>query len=133
MASRGDYLTILLQQHSSGVSEKVVAGTNSVSVDFSAEALETTDQDDGLNAAFMAGKVSCTVSGDYLVASDAANFSALFGQMNSGTKFNVEVEIAGSPLLAGEGVFTSLNVGGGTSGQLVTGSFAIQCSGNMAT
>ena len=71
MALRGDYLTIRVQQHSSGTANEVVAESTSVSVDFSADALETTNQASGLNASFIGGKVSGTVSGDYLLASDA--------------------------------------------------------------
>jgi hypothetical protein len=132
MASRGDYLTILVQQHSSGVAEAVVAETTSVSVDFSAEALETTSQTSGLNASFIAGKVSCTCSGDFLIASDAANLSLLFAKMNAGVTVGVEVEIAGSALFAGDGVITGLTMGGGNSDTLATGSYTIQCSGDMA-
>ena len=132
MAGRGDYLTILVDQHSSAVSPAIVAETTSVSVDFSAEALETTSQDSGLNASFIPGKVSCTVSGDFLLASDAANFSLLFAKLNAGTLVEVEVEINGTALLAGHGVITSLTAGGANSDALATGAFTIQCSGDMA-
>ena len=133
MAGRGDYLTILVDQHSSATAPGVVAEATSVSVDFSAEALETTSQDSGLNASFIPGKVSCTVSGDYLMASDADNFKGLFAKLNAGTLVEVEVEINGSALLAGHGVITSLTAGGANSDALATGAFTIQCSGDIAT
>jgi len=132
MALRGDYLTIRVQQHSSGVVNEVIAETTSVNIDFSAEALETTSQTDGLNAAFIGGKVSCTITGDYLLASAGTQFSQLFTHMNAGNLLEVQVYRSSTKILDGDGVLTSLNLTGGNSDQLVTGSFSIQCSGNMA-
>jgi hypothetical protein len=130
MAQRGDYLTLKVLHTSV---EAIIAEATSVSVDFSAEALETTSQDDGLNASFIAGKVSCTISGDFLYASTGANFSNLFTHMNAGTLVEVTVYRDSTAILEGDGVITSLSLGGGNSGQLVTGAYSIQCSGNMAT
>lgn len=132
MALRGDYLQIRVQQHSSGTVNEVIAETTSVNIDFSAEALETTSQTDGLNATFIAGKVSCTITGDYLLASTGTQFSQLFTHMNAGNTLEIEVYRSSTKILDGDGVLTSLNLTGGNSDQLVTGSFSIQCSGNMA-
>jgi predicted secreted protein len=133
MALRGDYLIIKTNVYGSGQVTKTIAETNSVTVDFSAEALETTSQTSALNATFIGGKVSCTVSGDYLYASDGTNFSELFTAVNAGTSLEVEVFRDTTAFLRGEGVITSLSLSGGNSDQLVTGSYSIQCSTNMAT
>lgn len=130
MALRGDYLTLKVLHTSV---EQVIAEATSVSIDFSADALETTNQASGLNASFIAGKVSCTISGDYLFSSTGANFTNLFTHMNAGTLVEVTVYRSGTALLEGDGVITSLGLGGGLSSDLVTGSYSIQCSGNMAT
>jgi len=133
MALRGDYLTVKVQQHSSGTTNEVIAESTSVSIDFSADALETTSQTSGLNASFIAGKVSCTLSGDFLLASDGEQFTNLFTHMNAGDILEIEVYRSTTKFLDGDGVLTSLNLGGGNSDQLVTGSYSIQCSGDMAT
>ena len=133
MALRGDYLTIKVEQHSSATASAVIAETTSVSIDFSADALETTSQTSGLNASFIAGKVACTISGDFLLASDGDQFTNLFAHMNAGDILEIEVYRSSTKFLDGDGVLTSLNLGGGNSDQLVTGSYSIQCSGDMAT
>lgn len=129
MALRGDYLTLKVLHTSV---EAIIAEATSVSIDFSADALETTSQSDGLNASFIAGKVSCTISGDFLYSSTGANFTNLFTHMNAGTLVEVTVYRSSTAILEGDGVITSLGLGGGTSGELVTGSYSIQCSGNMS-
>ena len=129
MALRGDYLTLKVLHTSV---EALIAESTSVSVDLSADALETTSQSDGLNASFIAGKVSCTISGDYLLASAGTQFTNLFTHMNAGTLVEVTVYRSSTAILEGDGVITSLGLGGGTSGDLVTGSYSIQCSGNMS-
>ena len=128
MALRGDYLRIKVQQHSSTVGGEYVAETTSVSVDFGAEALETTSQESGLNASFIGGKVTGTVGGDYLLASDGTNFSNLFSFMNAGTTIEVDVYRSGSLWIAAEGVITNLSLSGGNSDQLATGSYSINLS-----
>jgi len=133
MPVRGDYLTIKVQQHSSGSVNEVIAETTSVNIDFSAEALETTSQTSGLNASFIAGKVTCTLSGDYLLASDGEQFDNLFAHMNAGDSLEVEIYRSSTKILDGDAVLTSLNLSGGNSDQLVTGSFSMNCSGDMAT
>jgi hypothetical protein len=131
MGLRGDYL-VLKVLHTSV--EQVIAEATSVSIDLSGDALDTTSQTDGLHASFIGGKVSCTVSGDYLFSSTAANFTNLFTHMNAGTLVEVTVYSGASPsaILEGDGVITSLGGAGGTSADLVTGSYSIQCSGNMS-
>ena len=133
MALRGDYLTVKVQQHSSGTTNEVIAESTSVSIDFSADALETTSQTSGLNSSFIPGKVACTISGDFLLASDGDQFTNLFAHMNAGDILEIEVYRSTTKFLDGDGVLTSLNLGGGNSDQLVTGSYSIQCSGDMAT
>lgn len=134
MALRGDYLTIRVDKTSSGISSDVIAESTSVSVAFSAQALETTSQTAGLNASYIAGKVDCVISGDFLLASDAAQFTDLFTHMNAGELLRVQVYTGSTPTkrLDGNGVLTSLTMTGGNSDQLVTGAYSIQCSGNMA-
>ena len=134
MALRGDYIQLKTNAAlGSGQSEVVIAESTSVTIDFSAEALETTSQSDGLNATFIAGKVTATASGDFLVASNAANLTGLFTQMNAGTTIDVTVYNDSTRIFEGEGVITSLSVTGGNSDQLATGSYSIQLSGNMST
>ena len=132
MALRGDYLTIRVQQHSSGSVNEVIACSTSVSVDFSAEALETTCQTDGLNSTYIAGKVGCTISGDFLLASDGDQFTNLFTHMNAGDTLEIDVYRDSTMFLSGEGVLTGLSLSGGNSDSLLTGNYSIQCSGNMA-
>jgi len=133
MALRGDYLTIRTTATSgSATVNDVIAETTSVNIDFSAEALETTSQDDGLNASFIQGKVSGTISGDFLVATGTAEFSELFTAMNAGTKMEVDVYESSNNILAGDIVITTLSLSGGNSDQLTTGAFTFQCSGDMA-
>ncbi len=130
---RGDLLTVKVDRYSSGTAEAVIASTTSVNVDFSAEALETTSQTDGLNATFEGGKVTCTISGDYLIASSNAEHDALFAKMNAGETMAIEVYVNGVIKHAGTAVLTSLSMSGGNSDQLATGAFSFQCSGDMAT
>ena len=132
MALRGDYLTIQVDQHSSATANAVVAETTSVSIDLSAEALETTSQTDALNASFIGGKVSGTVSGDYLLASTGVQFTNLFTKMNAGELIGVSIERSGTEFLDCFGIITSLNLGGGLSDSLTTGSYSIQLSGDPA-
>lgn len=132
MALRGDKLTLRAQQHSSGTNDAIIAESTSVSIDFSAEFLPTTSQTDALNQTGIAGMVSGTASGDYLYASDGVQFTNFLNKMNAGEKISVEVYRDSTKILDGEGVFTNLNLGGGLSDSLVTGSYTIQFSGNMA-
>jgi hypothetical protein len=132
MALRGDLLVIRASDEGSGSVPKLIAETTSVNIDFSADALETTSQTDALNATFIAGKVTCTLSGDYLLASAGTQFSTLFGYMNAGTLIECDVLRNGAKFLDGNGVITSLSLSGGNSDTLTTGSYSIQCSGNMA-
>jgi hypothetical protein len=133
MPLRADYITIKVQQHSSGTTNEVIAESTSVNIDFSAEFLETTSQTDGLNQTGIAGKVSGTASGDYFLASDGDQFTNLFTHMNAGDKIEIAVERSGTPFLDGEGVLTSLSLTGGISDALATGAYSITFSGDMAT
>ena len=133
MALRGDYLTIRTTATSgSATVNDVIAETTDISIDFSAEALETTSQDSGLNASYIGGKVSGTISGGYLVATGTAEFSELFTAMNAGTTMEVEVYETANQILDGDIVITSLSMSGGNSDTLTTGAFTLQCSGDMA-
>jgi len=132
MALRADYIVLKVQQHSSGVAEAVIAESTSVSVDFSAEFLETTSQTSGLNQSGIAGKVSGTASGDYLLAAAGTQFALLFAEMNRGAVIDVSIERSGTPFLTGECVLTSLSLSGGLSDALATGSYALTFSGDMA-
>lgn len=131
MGLRGDYIT-LKYEHSSGVTDTIVAESTSVNIDLSGEALETTSQASALNATFIAGKVSGTASGDFLYASDGTNFSNLFTYMNAGTVIDVRVDRNGAMFLDGQGVITSLSTTGALSDALATGAYSIQFSGDMS-
>jgi hypothetical protein len=126
MALRADLLVLKID-------DTIIAESTDVSIDLSAEALETTSQSSGLNATFIPGKVSGTASGSFLLASDGANFSTLFTEMNAGTSFAVTVERNSTEFIDCDGVITSLSVTGGLSDALSTGSYTIQLSGNPAT
>jgi hypothetical protein len=126
MALRGDLLVLKID-------DAVIAESTDVSLDLSAEALETTSQTSGLNATFIQGKVSGTASGSFLLASDGANFTTLFTEMNAGTTFAVTVERNSTEFIDCDGVITSLSLSGGLSDSLATGSYSIQLSGNPAT
>jgi len=128
MALRGDLLVIKAATGTAAI----IAESTDCTVSTSGEALETTSQTSVLNATFIAGKVTQTVSGSFLVASDADNLTTLFGYMNAGTVVLVSVEVSGTPIFAESGVITSLEASGGLSDSLSTGSYSIQCTGNMA-
>lgn len=130
-AIRGDYLLLHVQQHSSGVADAYIADSTSINIDMSAEALETTSQDDGLNATFIGGKVSGTISGDYLLASDGDQFTNLFAHMNAADVLSVDVYLNGSSYFTCDGVLTSLSLTGGLSDSLSTGAYTLQLSGAL--
>lgn len=132
MALRGDYIVLYVDQYSSGTANAIIAESTSVNIDLSAESLETTSQTSGLNATYIAGKVSGTVSGDYLLASTGTQFANLFAKMNAGEVIGVTVKRSGTSFLDADGVITSLSLTGGLSDSLSTGSFSIQFSGDMA-
>jgi len=133
MPLRGDYLNLRVQQHSSGTVNEVIAETTSVSINLSAEALETTSQTDGLNAGFIAGKVTGTASGEYLLASGGTQFDQLFIHMNAGNTLEFEWYVNSVKKLDGSAVITGLDLSGANSDQLATGSYSLQLSGNLAT
>ncbi len=126
MALLGNYLTIRLQQHSSGVATKVVAETTSVDAQFTAEALESTEQADALVSRFEPGKTTINVSGDYLLASDGEQFDLLFAHANSGDKIEVDIYRSSTLVISTEGVFTSLTEAGPNSDALVTGAYSME-------
>lgn len=132
MALRGDYIVLFADQHSSGTAEAIIAESTSVNLDLSAEALETTSQTSALNATYIGGKVSGTVSGDYLLASTGAQFTNLFAKMNAGEVITLQVKRSGTAFIDCDGVITSLSITGGLSDSLSTGSYTIQLSGNPA-
>ena len=126
MPLRGDYLTIKIQQHSSGTANEVIADTISCNVDFSGEALDTTSQDDALIADFIAGKISATVSGDYLLLESGIQFAQLFAHINAGNSIEFEIWRSSTAIFRGTGIMTSLNLGGGNSDTLTTGAYSMQ-------
>ena len=133
MATLGHNLVFKVEQHSSGVSEAIIAESTSVSVDLSAEALETTSQTSALNATFIGGKVTGTVSGDYLLATGGTQFTLLFAKMNAGEALDCLIELSDTAILDGQVILTNLNLGGGLSDALATGSYSGTFSGDMAT
>ena len=132
MALLGYKLTLRVQQHSSGVVNEIIAASTDVSLDITAEALETTSQTSGLNAEFMGGKVSGTVSGSYLLAADGEQWTNLFAHVNAGNVLEVEIYRGTVKFIDCDGVITSIGLSGGNSDSLVTGSYSIQLSGNPA-
>jgi hypothetical protein len=132
MALRGDLLTLKVQQHSSATADEIIAESTSVSIDFSAEALETTSKSSALNATFQGGKVTGTVSGDYLLASDGDQFTNLFTHMNAGDEIDIDVQISASSYFTGAMILTSLSLGGGLSDSLATGSYAGNITGAIS-
>jgi len=133
MPLRADYIQLKADHHSSGTAEGIIAESTSVNISFSAEFLETTNQTSGLNQSGIGGKVSGTASGDYLFASNGDQFNSLFAHMNAGDTIEMSVERSGTPFLDGECVITGLDVNGGLSDALATGSYTLTFSGNMAT
>lgn len=131
-AARGDYLQVYVQQYSSGTAEAFIADSTSLNVDFNADALETTAQDDGLNASFIGGKVVGSISGDYLLATTGQQFTALFAHMNAGDTITVDVYINSALYFSCSGVLTNLSMTGGLSDSLSTGSYAIQLTGTIS-
>lgn len=132
MALLGYKLTLRVQQHSSGVVNEIIAASTDVSLDITAEALETTTQTSGLNAEFIGGKVSGTVSGSYLLAADGEQWTNLFAHVNAGNVLEVEIYRDTVKFIDCDGVITSIGLSGGNSDSLVTGSYSIQLSGNPA-
>jgi len=132
MALRGDLLTLKIDQDGSITAPHIIAESTSFNVDFSAEALETTSQASALNATYIGGKVSGTVSGDYLLASDGDQFTELFSTMNAGGKFDIDIFMNGSSYFTGEAILTSLSLGGGLSDSLVTGAYAMNVTGTIS-
>lgn len=134
MALRGDYLVLMIDQHTSAA-PSVLAETTSVSVDFSAEALETTSQSSGLAASFIGGKVTGTASGDFLLATAGANFETLYDSMAAGTTFDFTLyfDQGSTKWMTGTAILTSLSLSGGNSDQLATGSYSLQLSGTLTT
>jgi len=133
MALRGDLLIIKAGTVGSDIVPAIIAESTDCTITTNAEALETTSQTSGLNAAFISGKVTATSSGSFLVASGAANLAALFFYQNAGSLIEVQVLVSGTPIYDGQGVITSLEASGGLSDALATGSYSIQCTGDMAT
>ena len=135
MAQRGDYLVLKTLEGSGSVSTfTVIAETTSISVDISAEFLETTSQDTGLNEAGIGGKVSCTITGSYLKANTTGAFEQLFALMNAGTAVGYSIYSGSTPakIFDGDAVITNLSLSGGNSDQLVTGSYTLKASDNPA-
>lgn len=132
MALRGDYLVVYVDQHSSGTANAIIAESTSVNLDLSGEALETTSQTSALNATYIGGKVSGTVSGDYLLASTGAQFTNLFTKLNAGEVIGVSIKRNGTAFIDCDGVITNLSLTGGLSDSLSTGSYTIQLSGDPA-
>jgi hypothetical protein len=122
----GNYLTIRVQQHSSGTANEVVAESTSVDCQFTAEAMEKTAKSDALTAKYEPGLCKINVSGDYLLASDAEQFTNLFTHANNGDKIEVDIYRSSTLVMSTEGVFTSLSKSGALSDSLVTGAYALE-------
>ena len=132
MALRADKIVLRAAASGSATYTSIIAESTDVTVDMSAEALETTSQTSALNAAFIAGKVSGTASGSFLLASDGTNYNELFVYLNGGTLIEVGIYRDGTQFINCDGVITGLSVTGGLSDALATGSYTIQLSGNLA-
>ena len=131
---RGDLLVLKTQKDGSGqATYTTIAGTTSFSFDSSAEFLETTDQTDGLNTSGIAGKVTRTISGDYFAATDLDSFTDLYAYQAAGSIVPWQVLNDGVEVMSGDAVITSLNISGGTSADLVTGSYSLAVTGTVTT
>jgi hypothetical protein len=130
MALRGDLLIIKVQQHSSGSVNEIIAESTDVNLDLSAEFLETTSQTSALNQTGIAGKVTGTASGSYLLASSGEQFTNLFAHMNAGVVLEIEIHRNGTKFIDCDGVISSLGLSGGLSDSLVTGAYSLQLSGD---
>lgn len=126
MAILGNSITVRVQQHSSGVTNEIIAESTSVDAQFNAESLESTTQADGLVSTFEGGKNTIQVSGDYLLAVDAEQFDLLFVHANAGDKVEVDIYRGDTPFITTEGVFTSLNEAGALSDSLATGAYSME-------
>ena len=126
MALSGNYLTIRVQQHASGTVNEVVAESTSVDCQFTAEAMEKTTKSDALETKYEPGLCKINVSGDYLLASDAEQFTNLFTHANNGDKIEVDIYRSSTLVMSTEGVFTSLSKSGALSDSLVTGAYALE-------
>lgn len=125
-------MILTLQDDRSGLAAAVVAETTSVTVDNAAEFLETTSQTSGLHTTGIGGKVTTTASGDFLVASDAANWDALFAIINAGTQVEFQMYINSVLKIDCDCVITNLSSTGGNSDTLTTGAWTATLSGNPA-
>jgi hypothetical protein len=126
MSLLGNYLTIRVQQHASGTVNEVVAESTSVDCQFTAEAMEKTVKSDALTAKYEPGLCKINVSGDYLLASDAEQFTNLFTHANNGDKIEVDIYRSSTLVMSTEGVFTSLSKSGALSDSLVTGAYSLE-------
>lgn len=133
MALSGYYLTIEIQQYSSGTASQVIAETTSINCTFNGDALETTVQSDALVSNHVGGKVNINVSGDWLVASDNEQFDALFAHADSGDIIDVVIYRNGTAFINAEGVLSSVSAVGANSDSLATGAYTMELSGSITT
>lgn len=132
-ALRGDYMRLKFQQHGSATNNEYFAGTTSFSFSSDSEFLESTDQSDGLNTNGIGGKVTRTISGNYIMATTADSFSNLYAHQAAGTAIEWEILKSGSAFMSGECIITSLSFDAGLSDQNVTGAYSMTVIGEVTT
>jgi len=108
------------------VNNEIVAETVSVKFQAKTKNLETTSQSDGLYASQMAGKIVVSLSGAFLLASDADNYDTLFTYIKNATEFSAVLYMNGEEAMSGYAVMKRLSNKGGNSRELTTGSYAIK-------
>jgi len=131
--ARGDLLVLYADVHSSGTVEEMIAGTTSYTFSSEAAWLETTDQSDGLNTNGITGKMNRTISGNYILATDADNFNTLYEHQSGGLTVTWTIKANGTTILSGSAKITSLDFTAGTSAELCTGSYSLQVIGTVST
>jgi len=113
----------------------VAIGTSmDVTLNFSHEARETTNQDSGGHASFLEGKRVKTIEANFLHSEDGANdFDALYGVLDGSSRGLVTCRVAtatsGDSNYTYTGYITSLNLQSGSPEQNATASVSIQVSG----
>lgn len=108
------------------ISGEVVAETTSVSVKMAAKKLETTSQDNGLNAGYEQGKVKLGLFGAFLLATDRANWTTLYGKVKDGLEVGVSLLVQGAEVFNGYGILKRLSLSGRDAKNLITGAYGIR-------
>ena len=108
------------------VDGSIIAETTNVSMKLVAKALEASCKQTGLYAEFIPGTVDVAIAGEYLVASDGANWDALWNAFKAGTEVTVTLLRYGVEVTSGTAIIVILRTSGADSGSLVTGGYGLR-------